>query len=209
MKYNVHRSIKPEKKDYIEFIIIISILYLIIFIPLLLLAIEMNDFFIFLFFSLALILIPICTIFFRNYSTQNWDYIYFNETDFKLHYVCHKIILKKYSYSSIRILYVDDVEKAFYPSNSILTRSYINPEMWTFMYGKYISALDAEKNCLFSCRYSDELWEFLLKRCEGHLDFVMNEEEFMNFKEERKKFAEKIEQETMLKGVEEYYRNQA
>lgn len=199
-KYYVHRYInKYKKSDYLILIFIFSVIY----IPLIILGFlvdkEKEILFDILILTVYLIL-HLCLLY---YIENCIDYIYFEKDNIKTHLVTNFKIKNTYKYNEIKVLYIDDCPSDFIP---FFLHLFFPRAMghWNLTHGKYIIARDEEKNFLFICSYRKELWEMLLKNCKENLIFVMNEEEYKNFKEERKKLIDLVEKETIRKGMEEY-----
>jgi len=128
------------------------------------------------------------------------NYIVLNQQNIRVHFVLRMLRFKTYQYDDIKKIYVDDCPDRFVPMGRM-------GHFWSETHGKYIIARDGEDEIIFVCSFSENLWDLLMAHCKNQLDFVMDEAEFQNFKEERKKLAAKIEKETMIRGLEQYYRN--
>lgn len=107
-------------------------------------------------------------------------------------------------YSDVRAIFVDECPREFIQPG-ILFHKGRSQLFWTASYGKYIIAVDKENIVLFICSYREDVWEMLTKRCKGSLEYIMNEEEYADFKIKRKKLMDQVEKETVERELEKHY----
>ena len=111
---------------------------------------------------------------------------------------------KTCQYSDVRAIFVDECPEEFIQPGILFNKGR-SQLFWTASYGKYIIAVDKENNVLFVCSYSEDVWEMLIARCGDSLEYIFSEEEYADFKKERKKLMDQVEKETVQRELERYY----
>lgn len=107
-------------------------------------------------------------------------------------------------YSDVRAIFVDECPEEFIQPG-ILFHKGRSQLFWTASYGKYIIAVDKENIVLFICSYREDVWEMLIERCKDSLEYILNEEEYEDFKIKRKQLMDQVEKETVERELERYY----
>lgn len=108
-------------------------------------------------------------------------------------------------YSDVRTIFVDECPEEFIQPG-ILFHKGRSQLFWTASYGKYIIAVDKENIVLFICSYREDVWEMLIERCKDSLEYILNEEEYADFKIKRKQLMDQVEKETVERELEKYYK---
>ncbi len=108
-------------------------------------------------------------------------------------------------YSDVRAIFVDECPEEYIQSG-ILFHKGRSQLFWTASYGKYIIAVDKENIVLFICSYREDVWEMLIEHCKDSLEYILNEEEYADFKIKRKQLMDQVEKETVERELEKYYK---